>query len=69
MKHASNGDYILTPMVHIPEREAWLWSDNESRASFDRGTADVKAGRFREMDFSAYLTPEDLTESEESDKA
>ena len=68
LKRASNGDYILTPVVHVPRREAWLWYENESRASFERGIADAQAGRVREVDYTQYLTPEDLAEAEGANK-
>jgi len=64
----SDGDYILTPVKMVPEREMWLWTDNESRSSFERGIADAKAGRVTEMDFTQYLTAEDLEELEDQDK-
>jgi hypothetical protein len=67
IKQAANGDYILTPMVHVPQREAWLWYENESRASFERGLADIQAGRMKQVDYTQYLTPEELADTDEID--
>lgn len=66
VRQSANGDYILTPVIHVPAREAWLSYENESRASFERGIADMNAGRVEEVDFSRYLTPEDIADAEEA---
>jgi hypothetical protein len=68
VKHEPNGDYVLTPMVHVPAREAWLWYENESRASFERGVADIQAGRVKEVDFSEYLLPDESDDTENAAK-
>ena len=65
IKRNTVGDYILTPMVQVPAREAWLSYENESRASFERGIADIASGRVREVDFAQYLSAEDRAEAEE----
>ena len=55
INEAADGEYTLTPMVVIPEREAWLWKNSEARASFDKGVQESEAGLGVPMDFSAYL--------------
>ena len=39
------GEYVLTPVVTMPEHEAWLFQSSEALASVRRGLADAAAGR------------------------
>lgn len=49
------GQFILTPMVRIPEREAWVHENPEVLAHLQAGIADLLAGRVTEpQDFSRY---------------
>jgi hypothetical protein len=44
-----HGQILLTPVVQVPEYEAWLWKDPEALASVRRGLADAAAGRVHDM--------------------
>ena len=37
IERATDGTITLTPVVVIPKREMWLWSDNEALASVKEG--------------------------------
>jgi hypothetical protein len=42
---SQTGEILLTPVVTIPEREAWLYNNPAALAQVDRGIADAEAGR------------------------
>jgi ABC-type proline/glycine betaine transport system substrate-binding protein len=52
---AADGEFTITPMAVMPEREAWLWRNPEDRASFDKGVQEAREGLGVPMDFSQYL--------------
>ena len=39
------GEIVLTPVVHIPERELWLWNNPESLAAIREEMAQASAGK------------------------
>ncbi len=41
----AQGEITLTPVIEIPEREAWLWNNPQSLAAVRRGLEDAAAGR------------------------
>ena len=45
VKENERGEIILTPVVSIPEREAWLYKNPAARELVERGIADARAGR------------------------
>ena len=51
---AEDGEIVLTPVVQIPEREAWFWKNPEYVAAARRGLEDAAAGRVREVAVAQY---------------
>ncbi len=51
---ADDGEIVLTPVVQIPEREAWFWKNPEYVAAAQRGLEDAAAGRVHEGSFAQY---------------
>lgn len=49
------GQFILTPMARVPEREAWLYRNPAALALFREGLAAAAAGEITEFkDYSEY---------------
>ena len=55
---AEDGEIVLTPVVQIPEREAWFWKNAEYVAAARRGLEDAAAGRVHEVAFAQYADME-----------
>ena len=49
------GQFLLTPVVHIPEYEAWLFKNPAALASVQEGLRQSARGEGEVMDFSQYL--------------
>jgi hypothetical protein len=44
----SRGEILLVPIVEVPASELWLYQNQDSMESLQRGLADAKAGRITE---------------------
>ncbi|MFB0516485.1 MAG: hypothetical protein ACETWG_07765 [Candidatus Neomarinimicrobiota bacterium] len=47
---SEEGFLLLTPMVHIPANEMWIWRDPEIRESFRKALGDAREGRITRVD-------------------
>lgn len=45
----SSGQILLDPVVNVPERELWLWQNDEARESVRRGTSQAAEGKGRSL--------------------
>ncbi len=59
VEFGEDGTIFLTPVVFIPEREAWLYKNEEAMERIRRGLADAAAGRVSESkSFAEYADVE-----------
>ena len=47
---SSEGYILLRPMARIPASEAWIWQDDEVRASFTRALDEARSGKTTPID-------------------
>lgn len=50
---------VLTPLVSVPAREAWLWRNPEARESVLRGLEEAKRGELKDLGSFASHAGED----------
>jgi hypothetical protein len=59
IEYAEDGAILLTPVVFVPEREAWLYENKDAIAKVRTGLADASEGRVREVgSFADYADAE-----------
>lgn len=54
------GKIILEPLIEVPAKSHWIYTDPEAMASLQRGLEDIKEGRISELnrDFSKFIEDE-----------
>ncbi len=52
-------EIVLTPLVRVPAREAWLWRNPEARESVLRGLEQAKRGELKDLGSFAPHAGED----------
>jgi len=62
MTKDQQGRIVLEPFVEIPERELWLYSNQESMAAVRQGIADSEAGRVMDRGSFANFINDDETD-------
>jgi hypothetical protein len=59
VEYREDGTISLIPVVFIPEREAWLYKNEQAIAQVREGLADASEGRVREVgSFAQYADAE-----------
>lgn len=56
----SHGQILLTPVVQIPEHEAWVWANRDAIESIRRGVEDAAAGRVESIGSFATFVDVDV---------
>jgi len=55
VREMPHGEIVLTPVVHIPERELWLWQNPAALAAVREGIAQAGAGEVHDLgSFAAF---------------
>jgi hypothetical protein len=49
MSRSANGELVLTPVIHVPEQEAWFWRNPQAQAAVAAGLTDAAAGRINDI--------------------
>ena len=59
VRETAHGEIVLTPVVHVPERERWLWQNPEALAAVRAGLAQATAGEVHDLgSFAAFAGEE-----------
>lgn len=59
------GQILLDPVVPIPERELWLWENQEALKSVKKGLQEASVGEIQEMEsFADFAELDDDSEEE-----
>jgi hypothetical protein len=58
--YRESGRIVLEPLIEIPAKSHWIYTNPEAMASLQRGLEDIKEGRINELDrdFSKYINDE-----------
>lgn len=56
LKEATDGTILLEPLVELPAREAWLFTNQEALASVEKGLKESGEGKTKSLgSFAKYL--------------
>lgn len=60
IQHQPNGDILLSPVVVLHEREAWLYQNEQALNQVKTGLAQSATGQLEDLgSFAKHLTDED----------